>query len=440
MGSSLHQVKIESPKSSLVDFLPEVGWRGNRAQGLARRTGGVVDEEGSKTMIWREVFRRVMAVGVLAVLLGLAGGPVVRTASAQSWPFPSCPVPLAAAKWSAPESPTRAIAAQSWFKVLQAKVPAVSTPQALMALGPNEPLVMCRVPISGKATAGLGQQGDVAVVVLTKGAGGALTTEEVARFDSSAFEVYLPPSLTADASPAFTLGDMGPTWPVVVVGATGSSDQQLLDALLRDAFATSTELVAMGPSVPDQPGMTRIDRLVVGDSCGTVGLSVRIQSGVLSIVSGTVPACRAGTVRKVLVNGAKVSTDGAGRLSIVTSSTSATLSKVAGASFTPTFVRSYRAKGQTNTVMAPVQVGAGSLRSFGGSDGCNAVSTSIAFSANRFVLDPSTTSTAAFCKNVKTNALGATLQNTTRTGTYARRGSKLTLTFADRSVAVLTVG
>ena len=120
--------------------------------------------------------------------------------------------------------------------------------------------------------------------------------------------------------------------------ANDSSDHQLVDALMADVFASASEVVALGPDVPEQTGIARADRLVVGNSCGTVGLSVRVRSGVLSIVSGSVPPRKTGSVRGVLVNGAKVSIDGAGRLRIETSASLAVLSKSPVASSSNRFV------------------------------------------------------------------------------------------------------
>jgi heat shock protein HslJ len=394
--------------------------------------------------IIRQIGRRQGKVfGCLILVAGLVAGSTIRTASAQGFPFPACPRPLAKAKWSAPETPTRAIAAQQWFKMLQAKVPAVSTPQALMALGANEPVVVCRVSSSSPATEGLGVHGDVEVVVVSKVAASSVEIEVVARFDSSRFEVYLPPSFTADASPEFMIGDMGPSWPVLTVGATNPSDQQLLDALMTDVFASATEIVAMRAFTPDQPGQTRTDRLLVGDACGTVGLHVRLESGALTIVSGTAPPCAVGSVRKMLVSGVNVSIDRAGRLKLASpaaspSRASVVLSKAPRFEASPNLVRSYREKGKANSLSSSIKLGSGALRSMDGSDGCNTVSTAIAFSSNRFVIDPFMVTTAKFCESVKANAFSEMLKNVSGTGTYVRRGSTLTLMFADKAVAVLS--
>lgn len=247
-------------------------------------------------------------------------------------------------------------------------------------------------------------------------------------------------SLTGDGNPASTLGDGKPSRPVLGYGANGSSDQQLVDALMAGVFALASEVVAFGPDVPEQAGIARVDRLVVGDLCGAVGLSVSVRSGVLSIVSGSVPSCKTGSVRGVLVNGAKMSIDGAGRLTIATSGSLVVLSKSPGFGFTPTLVQSYRAKGRTNAVSTSIRVGSGALRSLDGSDGCNGVTTAIAFSSNRFVIDPVRMETMMACENAEATAFRAMIDNTTNTGTYVRRGSTLTLTFADNAVAVMKVG
>lgn len=218
----------------------------------------------------------------------------------------------------------------------------------------------------------------------------------------------------------------------------GWSDQKLIDNLILSVYASESEMLAIGPEVPAQSGAARIERLVLGDPCGALGLSVRIQRGVLRIVNGTVARCPKGVIRTVLVDGAKIGLDGEG-LTIVTAEGIVKLPRVTIAPFTLTSVRSYRTRGGSNTEPGDVRTGLGGLRRVRVFDGCNDIATSVAFTTNKFVIDPAREMTAVGCTEFTPNAAGAFLENNTNTGTYWREGNTLTMTFLDGARAILTV-
>jgi hypothetical protein len=143
---------------------------------------------------------RVIAITIVSALATANGARSAPVSAQGAWPFPACPQPLAMSPWSASEAPTRAIAAQQWFTLLKNQSPAIATPRALLTLAANDPVAVCRIPASGPATEGLGATARVALVVVSKAA-----TEEVARYDSNLFEVYLPPGGMADVGPDFRL-------------------------------------------------------------------------------------------------------------------------------------------------------------------------------------------------------------------------------------------
>jgi hypothetical protein len=218
----------------------------------------------------------VRSTFVVAASVLMASFVSVANGSSPEWSFPPCPTQPVISPFSASESPTRAIVAQDWFRRLQQATPAAVTPTSLMALPANEPVTVCRIEADGKATDGLGAVADVGVMVVTKS-----SSELVALVDSKMFEVYLPSSHTAEIGANPPPPDTTPQWPVRVTADAPPNDRAIHDALVSNTYSTSDEILAARIHYPDQPGLARVDRLVFGDSCGTVGIFVRIQNGIL---------------------------------------------------------------------------------------------------------------------------------------------------------------
>jgi hypothetical protein len=238
---------------------------------------------------------RSLCFGVAVLLLPSVTTPTPAPAQGPGWP--SCPRPLVVSPWSASESRTRAVLAQKWFEILTQRVPGSRRPDVLMTLAPNEPVSLCRIPSNGSATEGLGGAADVAVVIVS-----ASATEEIVRFESAQFEVYLPPSSGAEATAESTLGELGPDWPLLAVPVTPKTGEAMFRSLLSNSFANEYEVIAFANRVPDQPGLARREQLVMSDRCGRIALDVGLQNSVVRVFSGVIvpPSCEGGRTRALL--------------------------------------------------------------------------------------------------------------------------------------------
>ena len=384
-------------------------------------------------MSWK---RNVATRGILATLILALSSETSFAAQQTPWPFPSCPEPLLISAWSASEAPTRAIAAQQWFALLQKKVPTVTTPRVLMTLPPNEAVTVCRIATSGAVTDNLGRAANVAVIVVSKTA-----TEEVARFDAREYEIYLPPGGMAEVGPGFQLSPFGPDWPLARIGRTTDSDAILLNRLTTSVFSNGREIIGFRFYSPAQPGLGRTDSLLLGDRCGSVSVQVRVSESVLTLAGGMVapPPCSAGDVRSLLATRPRVSVTDAG-LTMTADGASVTIPLARSQPFRRLLLRSVRTRSRSSTKATEVRVGVGpGLVSFGGSDGCNAVGSAAAFAAGRFVLDPLVERNMMGCPGNPHNALSLLMVTGDNTGSYVHSGNVLTLRSVAGTVAVLKV-
>jgi hypothetical protein len=353
-------------------------------------------------------------------------------ATAQEWPpFPKCP-PTVSTPWSMAESPTRALIVRHWFDALHAKIPAAALPARLLALDANEPVTACRVASLGAATVGLGFNSDTAIVIISAGG-----IDEVVRIDSSVVEVYLPPNRMNDVTAETRPSDMGPNWPVIFIGKTPPTDLIAIEVALANVFEVGKELIAFSADMPDQPGIDRRERLVIGDACGRVGHSVQMQGGVIRIVgaSGEVPTCARGKLRALLAKTPRYTVRG-DTVTLTVGRTQLVLRRTAGPSIGNARIVRYAIGDVVNTVAADAKFGAGGLQSLNVYDGCNSIGTHIAFGTKRFVIDPSQQTTLRACTNAVPTAAVPLLSNPSGSGTWTLSSKTLTLTFNDGAQAV----
>jgi hypothetical protein len=335
--------------------------------------------------------------------------------------------------FSMSESPTRAIVVREWFKVLQARIPEAKAPTSVVGLAANEPVTACRIAVSGTATPGLGQTANVAVVIVS-----AAGIEEVVCVDSSVFEVYLPDNYMADVTDGYVTPSRGPNWPIVAIPGTKTNELAVINSISANAFESATEVLAFGPDGPDSPGSARSERLVLGDLCGRVALRVGLQNGKIRVLEGSInpPICNGSRLRSLIAEAPEFNVS---ETSLVLSSGEARIELAR--SNVPVFrtTKLLRVKGQrvNNRVVVDFTLGEGGLRSFNSNDGCNWVSSRIAFSGSRFVLDSELTMTLRGCKKQTATAFVPFKANSTGMGTWKLGKGLLTLTFMDGMTAVI---
>ncbi len=331
------------------------------------------------------------------------------------------------------ESPTRAIVVREWFKVLQARIPEAKSPTAAINLSANEPVTACRIAVSGPATPGLGQTANVAVVIVS-----AAGVEEVVRVDSSGFEVYLPDNYMADITDSYVTPSRGPNWPIVAIPGTKTNELAAINSISANTFESAAEILAFGPYGPDSPGSARSERLVLGDLCGRVALRVGLQNGKIRVLEGAIdpPVCNGSRLRSLIAEAPEFNV---GETSLVLSSGDTRIELAR--SKVPVFrtTKLLRVKGQkvNNRVVVGFTLGEGGLRSLSSYDGCNWVSSRIAFSGSRFVLDSELMMTLRGCKKQTATAFVPFKANSTGMGTWQLNGRLLTLTFMDGMTAVI---
>jgi heat shock protein HslJ len=330
------------------------------------------------------------------------------------------------------ESPTRAIVVREWFKVLQARIPEAKAPTSVVGLAANEPVTACRIAASGPATPGLGQTANVAVVIVS-----AAGIEEVVRVDSSVFEVYLPDNYMADVTDSYVTPGRGPNWPIVAIPGTKNNELAVINSISASAFESATEMLAFGPYSPDSPGSSRSERLVLGDSCGRAAVQVGLQNAKIRIVEGALnpPVCKGSPLRFLLGQSPEFTVT---ETSLVLSSgdTRIELARSKVPVFQLTKLLGVKGPGVINRVAVGFTLGEGGLRGLSSSDGCNAISSRMAFSANRFVLDSELMMTLRGCRKQTVTAFGPFHANSTGMGTWELVKGVMTLRFMDGMTAV----
>ncbi len=349
-----------------------------------------------------------------------------------------CPLPQPIVKFSSGTSPTRAGFVQHWIRQLRTQVPAVAVPPVLASVPRNDFVALCFAPASGPATEGLGTNADMAIQVVSTS-----TTEEVARFDSKGFAVQFPGSgaLIDDNT---RLYEYPPgRGPFLAIPRTAGPDLALMTELNRSVFTIDDEVLAFGAG-EDQPGRTRFDRMVLADRCGRVSLDVRVVAGVLGEVEvegmrATRP-CEGGRIRNVVTVKPTVTIDAT---SLILKSADRTITLRRSPVATPEIMtaRQYTDGRRDITWATRVPIDRteyqGGLRLVGGYFGCTSGSTSMAFSGNRFLIDPQALLTPVLCEPAIPPTAAVFLLNPSGRGTYVLQGRRLLLTFADGATAVL---
>lgn len=373
---------------------------------------------------------------VAVVLLSPVGSASGQTPVAR--PEVRCPQPQPVVKFSAAVIPTQAGHVQHWVRLLRKQVPAVPELPGLARVPRNDPVATCLALVSGPATQGLGTTADVAITVVSQ-----TTAEEVARFDSKLFSVQLPTTggPIDDNTKFYELSP--PFGPLLPILRSAGPDLALMRELNRWVFTFGDELLAFSPG-KDQPGRTRFDRMVLGDRCGLVSQDVRVVAGVLGEVEvqgmRATPPCEGGRVRSVVTAKPTVSFDGNG-LTLTSGDRRVTLRRSPIATPEITTARQYTDARKDITWATLVGIDRteypGGLRAVGGYFGCTSGSTSIAFSDNRFLIDPQRLLTPVLCEPPIPSTAAVFLGNPSGRGTYVLQGRRLILTFADGATAVL---
>jgi hypothetical protein len=331
-----------------------------------------------------------------------------------------------------PESPTRAIVVREWFKILRVRVPEAKTPTTILGLAANEPVTACRIGANGVATASLGESANAAIVIVSAGG-----IDEVVRYDSSAFEVYLPDNYMADVPDTYVVPERGPSWPMVAIPGTASKELAAINSISANAFENATEMLAFGPYSPDSPGSSRSERFVLGDSCGRAAIQVALQNGKIRILSGAVdpPVCNGSPLRPLLGQSPEFTVT---ETSLVLSSggTRIELARSKVPAFRITKLRRVKGKGVNNRVAVDFDLSPGGLRGFSSYDGCNWISSRMALSADRFVLDSESTTTLRGCRKQTVTAFVPFSANSTGMGTWKLVKGVMTLRFMDGMTAV----
>lgn len=331
-----------------------------------------------------------------------------------------------------PESPTRAIVVREWFKILQVRVPGAKAPATILGLAANEPVTACRIGANGVATAGLGESASAGIVIVSAGG-----IDEVVRYNLSAFEVYLPDNYMADVPDFYNASGRGPNWPVAAISGTSSNELAAINSISANAFENATEMLAFGPYSPDSPGSSRSERLVLGDPCGRAAIQVALQNGKIRILDGAVdpPVCNGSPLRSLLGQSPEFTVT-EGSLVLQSGDIRIELARSKVPVFRLTKLLRVTGRGVNNRVAVGFTLSQGGLRGISSSDGCNAISSRMALSANRFVLDSESMTTLRGCRKQTVTAFGPFQANSTGMGTWKLVKGAMTLRFMDGMTAV----
>ena len=365
------------------------------------------------------------------------GTSSAQTLSSPSATDPKCP-PAAPTRFSSASVQTPAWVVRQWLTKFRQEVPDSTDSKLLAAVDPKAHVAWCVVPRQpASATNGLGTTADAAVVVVTSDG-----TDDIARLDSARIYVAAPPSTAKGVDPlpdgALYSGNVRIVLPIP---QTAPTDQALIDALSSDAFVDENTIVGIGPYTEDQPGRLRIERLVVADPCGVLSLAVGIRNAVLEVAEGgkvEPSTCPAAPFRDVLLQRPTVSVAN-DTLTLTTATAAISLRVSRPAPFRTTRITRYTSASRSSRREVATEFVSGGLRRASVPVGCNVMDLAIAFSKNRFVIDPWRTITAVGCPPSRTTAAELFVSNRTGTGTWARRGNTLTLRFVDGAVATITL-
>ncbi len=351
---------------------------------------------------------------------------------------PKCPAATAKLRFSPSSVQTPAWVVRQWLKKFREEVPGSTDAKFLASVDPKAHVAWCVVEREpAPATNGLGTTADAAIVIVTSAG-----TDDIARLDSARIYIASPPSTAKGVDP---LPDgalyTGGVRIVLPIPQTTPNDQALIDALSADAFVDENTIVGVGPYAGDQPGRLRIERLVVADPCGVLSLAVGIRNAVLEVAEdGKVEpsACPAAPFRAVLRQKPTVSVAN-DTLTLTTSTAAISLRVSRPAPFRTTRITRYTSTTRSNSRAVATEFVTGGLRRTSVPEGCNAADVAIAFSTDRFVIDPWRMITAVGCPPSPTTAADLFVSNRTGTGTWVRRGSTLTLRFLDGALARFTL-
>lgn len=267
--------------------------------------------------------------------------------------------------------------------------------------------------------------------------------------DSIRFYIASPPSVAKGVDPLPDGTLIGGSVRIVLpIPQTTPSDQAIIDALSADAFVDGNTILGVGPYAADGPGRLRIERLVFADPCGVLSLLVGIREAVLEVAErGKIEpsTCPGAPFRALLLQRPFVSLVN-DTLTLTTATGTGTADDTAfslrvsrPAPFRTTRITRYTGTTRSSSRSAAIELVTGGLRRATVPVACNTMSSSIAFSTDRFVIDPRRMITKVGCLRSPPTAAELFAYSRTGTGTWTRRGSTLTMSFVDGAVATFTV-
>lgn len=226
------------------------------------------------------------------------------------------------------------------------------------------------------ATNGLGTTADAAIVIVTSAG-----TDDLAFVDSIRFYIAFPPSVAKGVDPLPDGTLIGGSVRIVLpIPQTTPSDQAIIDALSADGLLLQRPFVSLVN-----------DTLTLTTATGTAddtAFSLRVSRP---------------------------------------------------APFRTTRITRYTGTTRSSSRSAAIELVTGGLRRATVPVACNTMSSSIAGSTDRFVIDPRRMITKIGCLRSPPTAAELFAYNRTGTGTWSRRGSTLTMSFVDGAVATFTV-
>ena len=388
----------------------------------------------------RPTFARRWLRLVTLVLAPMMVGQLSASAQTVAVPSPTdpkCPPATRPLGFATYPVQTPAWVVRQWLAKFRLEIPEASDSKLLAAVEPKTHLAWCVVPRDpSPATTGLGVTAGAAIVIVTPAG-----TDEVARVDSFRFYVAMPPNTAKGVDPLPDGALFGSTLRIVIpIPRTTPTDQTLVDLLSSDAFADDNTILGVGPESDDQPGRLRTERLVAADPCGMLALSVGVRNATIEVLEGKIepPMCPGAPLRSVLLQRPTVSVDG-DTLTLSTAELSVSLPVSRPAAFRTTRITRYTSKTQSSSRSVSTTIVGGPLRRADVRVACNSMRMWIAFSADRFVIDPRRMVTAVGCGPSPKTAAGLFAWNMSGTGTWVRRGNTLTMRFVDGGVASFTL-
>lgn len=377
---------------------------------------------------------------VALALAPMLVGPLSASAQTLSIPSstdPKCPPVTRPLGFGTYPVQTPAWVIRQWLTKFRQEIPDASDSKLLAAVEPKTHLAWCVVPRDpAPATPGLGVTADAAIVIVTPAG-----TDEVARLDSFRYYVAMPPNTAKGVDPLPDGALFGATLRIVTpIPRTTPTDKTLVDLLSSAAFADDNTIVGVGPEADDQPGRLRTERLVVADPCGVFALSVGVRDATIEVFEGSIepPTCPGAPLRSVLLQRPNVSVDG-DTLTLIAAGLTVSLRASRPTPFRTARITRYANRAESSTRSISTTVVGGPLRRADIRVACNSMWTWIAFSADRFVIDPRRMVTAVACRPAPKTAASLFAWNMSGTGTWARHGNTLTMRFVDGGVATFTL-